>query len=84
MEHELTVFFLNKRKEDKSEIDLLTPLKIRIAEVESACAAGAREIDIVIRRGLVLAGDWQGLYDEIRAFREAAGVVDVVELKRPG
>jgi deoxyribose-phosphate aldolase len=53
--------------------DGLTPLKTRIAEVETACTAGAREIDIVIRRGLVLAGDWQGLYDEIRAFREAAG-----------
>jgi deoxyribose-phosphate aldolase len=48
-------------------------LKTRIAEVETACAAGAQEIDIVIRRGLVLAGDWQGLYEEIRAFREAAG-----------
>jgi deoxyribose-phosphate aldolase len=53
--------------------DGLTPLETRIAEVERACEAGAREIDIVIRRGLVLAGDWQGLYDEIRLFREAAG-----------
>ena len=53
--------------------DGLTPLETRIAEVEKACEAGAQEIDIVIRRGLVLAGDWQGLYDEIRLFREAAG-----------
>ncbi len=53
--------------------DGLTTLDTRIAEVERACKAGAGEIDIVIRRGLVLAGDWQGLYDEIRAFRQAAG-----------
>ena len=53
--------------------DGLTPLASRVAEVESARQGGAREIDIVIRRGLVLSGDWQGLYDEIRAFRQAAG-----------
>ncbi len=53
--------------------DGLTPLETRIAEVEKAYEAGAQEIDIVIRRGLVLVGDWQGLYDEIRLFREAAG-----------
>ena len=53
--------------------DGLTPLETRIAEVERAREAGAREIDIVIRRGLVLTGDWQGLYDEIHLFREAAG-----------
>ncbi len=53
--------------------DGLTTLATRVAEVESARQAGAREIDIVIRRGLVLSGDWQGLYDEIRSFRAAAG-----------
>ena len=53
--------------------DGLTPLETRIAEVERAREAGAQEIDIVIRRGLVLAADWQGLYDEIHLFREAAG-----------
>jgi len=53
--------------------DGLTPLETRIAEVERAREAGAQEIDIVIRRGLVLAGDWQELYDEIHLFREAAG-----------
>jgi deoxyribose-phosphate aldolase len=53
--------------------DGLTPLETRIAEVERAREAGAQEIDIVIRRGLVLAADWQRLYDEIHLFREAAG-----------
>ena len=31
------------------------------------------EIDIVISRAQVLTGDWRGLYDEVRAFREACG-----------
>ena len=35
--------------------------------------AGAEEIDIVITRSHVLTGDWQALYDEVRAFREACG-----------
>ena len=36
-------------------------------------AAGAEEIDIVITRAHVLTGNWQALYDEVRAFREACG-----------
>ena len=36
-------------------------------------AAGAQEIDIVITRAHVLTGDWQALYDEVAAFREACG-----------
>jgi deoxyribose-phosphate aldolase len=34
---------------------------------------GATEIDIVISRAHVLTGDWQTLYDEVKAFREACG-----------
>ena len=34
---------------------------------------GANEIDIVIERGMVLRGDWQALYDEVRAMRKACG-----------
>ena len=53
--------------------DGLTPLQTRIDEVLGAHEAGATEIDIVIRRGLALTEDWTRLYDEICAFREAAG-----------
>ena len=53
--------------------DGLTPLQTRIDEVRGAYEAGATEIDIVIRRGLALTEDWMRLYDEICAFREAAG-----------
>ena len=51
----------------------LTPLKIRLAEIEASVADGAREIDIVIERGMVLNGDWQGLYDQVKAMRAACG-----------
>jgi len=51
----------------------LSPLATRIAEIRESVAAGAREIDIVITRGHVLTGDWEALYDEVRAFRDACG-----------
>jgi deoxyribose-phosphate aldolase len=51
----------------------LSPFETRLAEVKASVAAGAREIDIVITRGYVLTGDWQALYDEVRAFRDACG-----------
>ena len=51
----------------------LSPLKQRIAEIEASVAAGATEIDIVITRAHVLTGNWQALYDEVRAFRAACG-----------
>ncbi len=51
----------------------LSPFATRLAEIEASVAAGAREIDIVITRAHVLTGDWQALYDEVRAFREACG-----------
>jgi len=49
----------------------LNPLPQRIAEIGASVAAGAREIDVVITRAHALAGDWQALYDEVRAFRDA-------------
>lgn len=51
----------------------LSPLKARILEVEESVAAGAHEIDIVIDRSKALTGDWLGIYQEVRAFREACG-----------
>ncbi len=50
-----------------------TPIAQRVAEIEQAIEAGAREIDIVISRAHVLTGDWQALYDEIKLFRETCG-----------
>lgn len=51
----------------------LTPLSIRLAEIKWAVEQGAQEIDIVIAREQVLTQDWQGLYDEVAAMREACG-----------
>lgn len=51
----------------------LSPLSTRIAEIEASVAAGAAEIDIVIRRGHALDGDWEALREEVTAFRAACG-----------
>ena len=51
----------------------LNPFEQRLDEIRASVEAGAREIDIVITRAHVLRGDWQALYDEVRAFRDACG-----------
>ena len=51
----------------------LSPFAQRLAEIGASVEAGADEIDIVITRAHVLTGDWQALYDEVRAFRDACG-----------
>jgi deoxyribose-phosphate aldolase len=51
----------------------LSAPRARLLEVEESVAAGADEIDIVIDRSHALGGDWQALYDEVRAYREACG-----------
>jgi deoxyribose-phosphate aldolase len=51
----------------------LAPVDTKIREIEESVAAGAKEIDIVIERQMVLTGNWQGLYDQIKAFRKACG-----------
>eukprot|EP01104_Vermistella_antarctica_P002368 TRINITY_DN12622_c1_g1_i1.p1 TRINITY_DN12622_c1_g1~~TRINITY_DN12622_c1_g1_i1.p1 ORF type:complete len:315 (+),score=81.78 TRINITY_DN12622_c1_g1_i1:51-995(+) len=50
-----------------------TPLKLRLEEIKMAVADGAQEIDIVIPRRKAILGDWQGLYDEIKAMKAACG-----------
>jgi len=51
----------------------LSPLQERIAEIRRSVEAGAQEIDVVITRGLVFGAQWQRLYDEILAFKDACG-----------
>lgn len=46
---------------------------IKLAEIKASVADGATEIDIVISREKVLTGDWQSIYDEVKAFRLACG-----------
>ena len=45
----------------------------KITEIKKSVAAGAKEIDIVISRDLVLESKWKELYDEIKLCREACG-----------
>ncbi|MBZ0227125.1 MAG: deoxyribose-phosphate aldolase [Bauldia sp.] len=51
----------------------LAPFSTRLAEIEASVADGADEIDVVITREHVLKGDWQALYDEVKAFKAACG-----------
>jgi deoxyribose-phosphate aldolase len=50
-----------------------SPLALRIAEVRQAVEAGAEEIDMVISRGLFLAGRLDAVREEIRETRAACG-----------
>ncbi|XP_077196832.1 deoxyribose-phosphate aldolase [Paroedura picta] len=50
-----------------------TALKTRLEEIRIAVEDGAKEIDVVINRTLVLTGQWEVLYEEIRQFRQACG-----------
>lgn len=49
------------------------PLKEKLKQIELSVAAGAKEIDIVISRRLVIESNWKGLYDEVSACRRACG-----------
>jgi deoxyribose-phosphate aldolase len=51
----------------------LAPVETKLMEIEASVKAGAREIDIVIERQMVLNGDWQALYEQVKAFRKACG-----------
>lgn len=62
-------------------------LKVRLQEVKYAVNAGADEIDMVINRGLFLAGEYNAMQDEIAAVVDAAGdatlkvILEVSELE---
>ncbi len=62
----------------------LSPFHLRVAEIEESVKAGAAEIDIVISRRHVLTGNWQALYDEVRAFRAACGEAHVKAILATG
>jgi len=64
-----------------------SPLELRLQEVRTAVADGADEIDMVINRGLFLAGEFGEVQDEISAVVEACGdaalkvILEVSELE---
>ena len=62
----------------------LSPYSLRLAEISESVDAGAEEIDIVISRRHVLTQNWQALYDEMKAFREACGKAHVKAILATG
>ncbi|WP_127113877.1 deoxyribose-phosphate aldolase [Shimia sediminis] len=62
----------------------LSPFHLRVEEIRESVKAGAEEIDIVITRRHVLQGNWQALYDEMKAFREACGDAHVKAILATG
>jgi len=53
----------------------LTPLPQRLQEIRTAIEWGATEIDIVIPRSHVLEGNWEALYEDVKACKQACGDV---------
>jgi deoxyribose-phosphate aldolase len=62
----------------------LSPYHLRIAEIGESVKAGAQEIDIVISRRHVLTQNWQALYDEMLAMRQACGDAHVKAILATG
>ncbi len=66
------------------------PLHLKIAETTWAVAQGADEIDMVISRGLMLAGNHDAILEEVRTIKEACGrahlkvILESGELAEPG
>jgi deoxyribose-phosphate aldolase len=52
----------------------LSPLPVKLADVRQAVELGADEIDMVIDRGAMLAGEYSAVYDEIAATKEECGL----------
>jgi len=50
-----------------------SPLPVRIAEVKYALVQGADEIDMVISRGKFLEEDYEFVFNEVKAIKEACG-----------
>jgi len=62
----------------------LMPTKLKLREVRGAVRDGADEIDMVINRARFLAGEYERVFDEIAATREACGVVHLKVILETG
>lgn len=51
----------------------MSPLSVRLDDTRFAVSEGADEVDMVISRGAFLSGEYQQVYDEIAAVKEACG-----------
>lgn len=62
----------------------LMPLKLKLEEVRMAARDGADEIDMVINRGVFLAGDHGRIFDEIAATKEACSAAHLKVILETG
>jgi deoxyribose-phosphate aldolase len=62
----------------------LMPLKLKLEEVRTAARHGADEIDMVIDRGVFLAGDDERVFDEIAATKQACGAAHLKVILETG
>ena len=53
----------------------LVPERTKISEINYAIRNGASEIDVVINRNKVLTANWVSLYNDIRAYKKACGLL---------
>jgi len=60
------------------------PLEVRLDDTRRAVEAGAHEIDMVISRGLFLAGERGKVYDEIASIKEACGAAHLKVILETG
>ena len=60
------------------------PLDVRVAEVRFAAENGADEIDMVISRGKFLEGDFDYVYNEVKAIKEACGTAHLKVILETG
>ncbi len=61
-----------------------SPLAIKLDDVRRAVEFGADEIDMVIDRGAMLAGDYAKVFDEIAATKEACGAAHLKVILETG
>ena len=61
-----------------------SPLNVKIEDVRRAVDFGADEIDMVIDRGAMLAGDFGKVFDEIAATKEACGAAHLKVILETG
>ncbi|GMH55019.1 hypothetical protein TrRE_jg12957 [Triparma retinervis] len=56
----------------------------KLQEIEQCVADGAREIDIVLSRDLVLQGKWDQVYEEVKLFKAACGGAEMKTILATG
>ena len=62
----------------------MAPLEVKLADTRAAVEQGADEIDMVISRGALLAGDDARVFDEIVAVKESAGTAHLKVILETG